>query len=60
MTSVRSKPRDQRAWRLVYSRIREAAQAVVNGQQPAAVAKRFSKYVDPKDLVVWAHDYERS
>ena len=23
------------------------------------MAKRFSKHVDPKDLVVWAHDYER-
>jgi hypothetical protein len=55
----RTKPRDQRAWRLVYSRIREAAEAVVKGQTPAAVAKRFSKYVDPKDLVVWAHDFKR-
>jgi hypothetical protein len=32
---------------------------VVHGQQPESVAKRFSKYVNPKDLVVWAHDYER-
>jgi len=56
---VRAKPRDQRAWRLVPSRIREAAQAVVQGQEPETVAKRFSKYVSPKDLVVWAHDFER-
>ena len=56
---TRPRPRDQRAWRLVPSRIREAAEAVVHGQQPETVAKRFSKYVNPKDLVVWAHDYER-
>lgn len=52
-------PRDQRASRLVPSRIFEAAEAVAKGQQPETVAKRFSKYVSPKDLVVWAHDYER-
>jgi len=56
---VRTKPRDQRAWRVVASRIYEAAEAVAKGQAPEAVAKRFSKYVNPKDLVVWAHDYER-
>jgi len=55
----RARPRDQRAWRLVYSRIYEAAEAVAKGQAPEAVARRFSKRVDPKDLVVWAHDYER-
>ena len=55
----RPKPRDQRAWRLVPSRILEAAEAVAKGQHPEAIAKRFSKYVNPKDLVVWAHDYER-
>ena len=37
----------------------EAAEGVAKGQQPDAVAKRFSKYVNPEDLVVWAHDYER-
>ena len=57
--SARSKPRDQRSWRLVPSRIREAAEAVVKGQSAETVAKRFSKYVNPKDLVVWAHDFER-
>ena len=31
----------------------------MNGQQPEVVAKRFSKYVSPKDLVVCAHDFER-
>jgi hypothetical protein len=55
----RTKLRDQRAWRLVPSRILKAAEAVAKGQQPETVAKRFSKYVNPKDLVVWAHDFER-
>ncbi len=32
---------------------------MVNGQEPETVARRFSKRVDPKALVVWAHDYER-
>ena len=59
MATAPPQPRDQRAWRLVPSRIREAAEAVVKGQSPETVAKRFSKYVNPKDLVVWAHDFER-
>ncbi len=32
---------------------------MVGGEGPVVVAKPFSKYVNPKDLLVWARDYER-
>ena len=54
-----TKPRDQRAWRLVFSRIQEAADAVNRGAKPEEIAKKFSKKVDHKDVVVWAQDRSR-
>ena len=51
--------RDSRAWRLVFSRIKEAAEAVAKGARPEDIARKFSRRVDPKDIVVWAQDYTR-
>jgi hypothetical protein len=54
-----TKPRDQRAWRLVFSRIQEAADAVNRGAKAEEIARKFSKRVDHKDVVVWAQDRSR-
>jgi hypothetical protein len=54
-----TKPRDQRDWRLVFSRIEEAADAVNRGAKPEEIARKFSKRVDHKDVVVWAQDRSR-
>ena len=54
-----TQPRDQRAWRLVFSRIQDAADAVNRGAKPEEIAKKFSRKVDHKDVVVWAQDRSR-